>query len=140
MPLLKAARPWSAALALLVSSGLFAESGCHRDDGAQLQVVQSLARDLGSARLLRTRAACQHLSAEQREMLLCDGMIQTLMHFAPGFAGSAVTALGPSSGGWRGHPSRLPVHYQGPGGAGNLDALLRREKTEWRIVSLLPRP
>ena len=101
-------------------------------------VVQGLARDLGSARLLRARAGCSYLAANQRDLFLCDGTIQTLLHFAPAFPGSTVTAVGHSSGGYFKRPVRLTVHYQSRDGNGNLDVVLHREQNDWRIQALAP--
>ena len=100
---------------------LLGASACHREDAAQLQVVQTLVK-------------------EQRELLTCDGMIQTLLHYAPGFPGSTVTARAHSTGGWFGHIVQLPVHYESAGGRGNLQVQLRREGKDWRIAVVVPEP
>ena len=129
-----------AVFAVLLPLSLAPVAGCSRDDGQKLAVVQGLARELGSAKALRLRAGCSYLSANQRDLFLCDGTVQTLIHFAPGFPGSKVTAVGPSSGGYLNRPSRLTVHYEGRESRGNLDLLLHREESAWRIVALIPSP
>lgn len=125
-------------LALLLALG--PATGCHRDDREKLAVVQALARDLSSARLLKQRTACNHLTTAQQEVFLCDGLLQTLLHFAPGFPGSTISALGSSTGGLLSRQSTLSVHYEGRDGRGNLEVLLRREGKAWRIAALIPRP
>ena len=115
-------------------------TGCHRDDAQKLAAVQGLARDLSSAKLLRLRAGCGHLTAAQQELLLCDGLLQTLLHFAPAFPGSQVSALGPSTGSLFSRQAKLVVHYEGREGRGNLEALLQREANTWRIAAIIPHP
>ena len=140
MSLRPAASPVSASLALLLLLPIVPTAGCARDDGSKLAVVQGLAADLSSAKLIKLRAGCSYLTASQRELVLCDGLLQTLLHYAPGFPGSKVTALGASSGGYLNRPARLAVHYESRVGNGNLDVILRREGTDWRIAALAPRP
>lgn len=127
-------------LALSCVLGLGATASCRRDDTQKLAVVQGLARDLGSAKLLKLRAACGHLTTAQQQIFLCDGLIQTLLHFAPGFPGSTVTALEASTGGLLSRRSTLNVHYESRDGRGNLEVLLLREGKAWRIAALIPRP
>lgn len=110
-----------------------------QDDGPKLAVVQELARDLGVAKRMKQRRGCEVLVAAQRDVLLCDGMMQTLMFYAPGFAGSQVTPRGRSAGGMFGKPVTLPVRYKGPLGEGALDVQLQLEEGRWRIAALLPR-
>lgn len=136
MSLLSVSSPVPALLALLLSLGPV--TGCARDDGQKLAVVQALAQDLGSAKLIRLRAGCRHLAAAQRELFLCDGLLQTLLHYAPGFPGSTITAIGASSGGYWNRPARLRVHYEGRQGSGNLLVILRREGRDWRLAALAP--
>jgi hypothetical protein len=124
-------------LAVLLACSLAPLGGCNREDGPKLAVVQALAHDLGSARLLRARAGCQYLVANQRDLFLCDGMVQTLIHFAPGFPGSTVTIAG-HRGGVFNRPARLIVHYEGRDGRGNLEVLLQREQRDWRIAAIIP--
>lgn len=126
------------ALGLALILGMTA--GCRRDDTQKLAVVQALARDLGSAKLLKQRIACRHLTTAQQQVLLCDGFVQTLLHFAPGFPGSAVTVLDSSTGGLLSRRTTVNVHYESRDGRGNLEALLQREGKAWRIAALIPRP
>lgn len=130
---LRAAAPWVLCL-LLVSPG------CRRDDGPKLVVVQALAKEMGAAKRLTQRTGCGLLVEAQRDELLCDGLLQTLLHYAPGFPGSQVTQRAPSQGGRSGQPLVLPVRYKGPQGEGALDVHLLLEGTQWRIAALLPRP
>lgn len=126
-------------LAVFLALVLAPLGGCNREDGPKLAVVQALAHDLGSAKLLRARAGCGYLSANQRDLFLCDGMVQTLIHFAPGFPGSTVTIVG-HRGGLLNRPGRLIVHYEGRDGRGNLEVLLQREHKDWRIAAIIPSP
>ncbi len=119
---------------------LLGASACHREDAAQLQVVQTLAKELNVSKRITQRIGCGLLVKEQRELLTCDGMIQTLLHYAPGFPGSTVTARAHSTGGWFGHIVQLPVHYESAGGRGNLQVQLRREGKDWRIAVVVPEP
>lgn len=130
----------SAALPLLAALVLMPAAGCRRDDTQKLAVVQGLSRDLGSARLLKQRAGCGYLTAAQQELFLCDGLLQTLLHFAPGFPGSRISVLRPSSGGLLSRQSTLAVHYEGRDGRGDLEVLLRREGKAWRIAAIIPSP
>lgn len=115
-------------------------TGCRRDDTQKLAAVQALARDLGSAKLLKQRAACRNLTTAQQQILLCDGFVQTLLHFAPGFPGSTVSVLDSSTGGLLSRRTTFNVHYESREGRGNLEALLQREGKAWRIAALIPRP
>jgi hypothetical protein len=127
-------------LGVLLALTLTSSAGCRRDDAQKLAAVQGLARDLSSAKLLRLRAGCSHLTAAQQELLLCDGLLQTLLHFAPAFPGSQVSAVGASTGSLFSRQARLVVHYEGRDGRGNLEALLQREANTWRIAALIPHP
>jgi len=140
MSLRPVARPLPASLALLLLLPLAPVAGCSRDDRQKLGTVQDLARDLHSATLLKQRAGCHYLVAAQRELLLCDGMLQTLLHYAPGFPGSTVTAVGASTGGLFSRTTHLMVHYENRDSRGNLEVVLRREGNDWRIAALAPRP
>jgi hypothetical protein len=118
---------------------LVGASGCRRDAGPQLAVVQELARDLGVAKLVKKRLGCGLLVEAQREVMLCDGALQTLLHYAPAFPGSRVTLRERPEGGFFGRPLKLPVRYKGPLGEGSLDVHLRLEGKDWRILALVPR-
>jgi hypothetical protein len=128
-------------LCLLVPLVVFGSACRKPDDRPKLAVVQELAADLGVAKRVKQRRGCQVLVAAQRDVLLCDGMLQTLLHYAPGFAGSQVAARGRSSGGdgSPGRPVTLPVRYKGALGEGALDVQLQLEEGRWRIAGLLPR-
>lgn len=126
----------------LLAALLVAGSGCRKpDERPKLATVQELATDLGVAKRVKQRRGCEALVAAQRDVLLCDGMLQTLLHYAPGFAGSQVTVRGRSTGGdgAPGRPVTLPVRYKGPLGEGALDVQLQLEEGRWRIAGLLPR-
>ena len=56
------------------------------------------------------------------------------------FRSSTITTLGPSTGGYLNRPAHLGVHYEGHDGRGNLEVLLHREGSDWRIMALIPRP
>jgi hypothetical protein len=139
MPLVRRSQllpvPWL--FCLLVSAVLV--SGCRRNVTPQLAVVQALANDLGVAKSVKKRLGCSLLVEAQRDLLMCDGALQTLLHYAPAFPGSRVTPSAPPEGGFWGRPMRLPVRYKGPLGEGSLDVHLRLEGKDWRIFALVPR-
>ena len=119
---------------------LYAECGDRHWRLLAHAAVQALARDLGSAKLLKQRAACRNLTTAQQQILLCDGFVQTLLHFAPGFPGSTVSVLHSSTGGLLSRRTTFNVHYESREGRGNLEALLQREANTWRIAALIPHP
>ena len=126
-------------LFLLLSVSALGASGCRRNVTPQLAVVQELANDLGVAKKVKKRLGCGLLVEAQRDMLMCDGALQTLLHYAPAFAGSQVTPRAAPEGGYWGRPMLLPVRYKGPLGEGSLDVHLRLEGKDWRIVTIVPR-
>lgn len=117
----------------------FCVAGCRRNVTPQLAVVQELANDLGVSKKIKKRLGCGLLVQAQRDLLMCDGALQTLLHYAPAFPGSQVTPSAPPEGGFWGRPMRLPVRYKGPLGEGSLDVHLRLEGKDWRIFALVPR-
>jgi hypothetical protein len=71
----------------------------------------------------------------------CDNVMVPILQYAPGFPGSQVTRRGPSRGSLLGRgPVTVPLHYEGKGGRGNLDATMARVDGSWRLFSLIPSP
>lgn len=139
MALLRRSLPLPVPWLLCVFVSALLVSGCRRNVTPQLAVVQELADDLGVSKKVKKRLGCSLLVEAQRDELMCDGALQTLLHYAPAFPGSKVTPSAPPEGGYGGQPMRLPVRYKGPLGEGSLDVHLRLEGKDWRIVAFVPR-
>lgn len=130
--------------ALALWAALVPLCACHRaDDPGQVENLQLLATAL---RARDRRVACAVNVRALQNPTTCDAVLGPLLHFCPGFPGSRVARRGhsvPMGGGLlmrfrRPAEVRVPIRYEGPDGSGEIDVIMRRELSEWRVVALLP--
>ena len=131
----------SALLVLSLALGL-PELGCNRDDPGQIQVVQMLADSMDKRTPNRKGSPCLLIVPERQDPMSCDNLIVPILHYAPGFMGSRVSRRAATSGGSFGRPIKVPVHYEGKEGKGDLDVTMRRagKAGAWHIYSVFPAP
>ncbi len=125
-------------LALALVIGLGGGAGCSSDDPAQIETVQVMANAL---RARNQEAACSLNVDALRSRVTCEGLIAQVLHYSPGLSGARIERRGPSSGwGWR-HSKvvRVPMHFSGPDGKGDIDVTLHRTQAGWRIAAIFPK-
>src|SRR5262249_37725960 len=123
------------ALPCLALSGSLLLCGC-RSDPAQVAVVQEMSTALTRKKAAGIGTICNYLVPEQENPMGCDSLVIQLLHYAPAFPGSQVSRRARSSGGplmflFMDRPIRVPVHYEGKNGSGNLDVMMRNVKGKW---------
>jgi hypothetical protein len=111
-----------------------------KNDPEQVEVVQNMASALGRKGPEGMKAACTNLVIEQQNPMGCDNLLVPLLHYAPGFAGSQISRRGPSHQAFWSQIAKVPLHYEGPHGSGNLMATLQHEDGKWHVYSYLPVP